>query len=313
LQGKQGGNVAMHNAQHRGNALLRALEHMAQLGQSAVSPGPRADRVASGAACRRFTRANRHSRRREAQTSRRRRCGGAGERCRPRATRPPPAAFNRPRGHCIMSSELIAAITDPMVRELASRGAVRSFPKNTVIINEGDRGDSLFVILSGKVKVYVSDDDGREMILDHYGPGDYVGEMALDGRPRSASVMTLEPTSCSVVTRDALRAAIVANADVAMALIGTLIERARIATDNVKNLALMDVYGRVARLLLSIAKEQPDGKLVVPERMTQQDIADRVGASRDMISRIFKDLTIGGYVTVVDRIITINRKPPARW
>ncbi|MDZ7653049.1 MAG: Crp/Fnr family transcriptional regulator [Burkholderiaceae bacterium] len=212
-----------------------------------------------------------------------------------------------------MSSELIAAITDPMVRELASRGAVRSFPKNTVIINEGDRGDSLFVILSGRVKVYVSDDDGREMILDQYGPGDYVGEMALDGRPRSASVMTLEPTSCSVVTRDALRAAIVANADVAMALIGTLIERARIATDNVKNLALMDVYGRVARLLLSIAKEQPDGKLVVPERMTQQDIADRVGASRDMISRIFKDLTIGGYVTVVDRIITINRKPPARW
>ncbi len=212
-----------------------------------------------------------------------------------------------------MSSDLIAAIGDPMVRELASRGAVRSFPKNTVIINEGDRGDSLFVILQGKVKVYVSDDDGREMILDHYSAGDYVGEMALDGQPRSASVMTLEPTSCAIVTRDALRAAIVANPDVAMALIGTLIERARIATDNVKNLALMDVYGRVARLLLSIAKEQPDGKLVVPERMTQQDIADRVGASRDMISRIFKDLTIGGYVTVIDRIITINRKPPARW
>lgn len=212
-----------------------------------------------------------------------------------------------------MSSDLIAAISDPMVRELASRGAVRSFPKNTVIINEGDRGDTFFVILQGKVKVYVSDDDGREMILDHYGAGDYVGEMALDGQPRSASVMTLEPTTCAVVTKDALRAAIVANPDVAMALISTLIERARIATDNVKNLALMDVYGRVARLLLSIAKEQPDGKLVVPERMTQQDIADRVGASRDMISRIFKDLTIGGYVTVVDRIITINRKPPARW
>jgi CRP/FNR family cyclic AMP-dependent transcriptional regulator len=98
-----------------------------------------------------------------------------------------------------------------------------------------------------------------------------------------------------------------------MALIYALIDRARIATDNVKNLALMDVYGRVARLLLSLAKEQPDGKLVVPEKMTQQDIADRVGASRDMISRIFKDLTIGGYVSVVDRVITINRRPPARW
>lgn len=211
------------------------------------------------------------------------------------------------------SEQLMAAIGDPMVRELATRGQTRTFPKNTVIINEGDRGDSLFVILSGKVKVYVSDDDGREMVLDIHGPGDYVGEMSLDGRPRSASVMTLEPTTCAVVTRDALREAIAHNPDVAMALISTLIDRARIATDNVKNLALMDVYGRVARLLLSLAREQPDGKLVVPERMTQQDIADRVGASRDMVSRIFKDLTVGGYVTVVDRQITINRKPPARW
>jgi len=211
------------------------------------------------------------------------------------------------------TEQLIAAIEDPMVRELASRGQPRNFPRNTVIINEGDRGDSVFVILAGKVKVYVSDDDGREMILNVLTQSDYVGEMSLDGRPRSASVMTLETTMCSVVTRDALRAAIAANPDVAMALISTLIDRARIATDNVKNLALMDVYGRVARLLLSLAKEQPDGKLVVPDRMTQQDIADRVGASRDMISRIFKDLTIGGYVTVADRVITINRKPPARW
>jgi CRP/FNR family cyclic AMP-dependent transcriptional regulator len=210
------------------------------------------------------------------------------------------------------SEQAINEIGDPMVRELAKRGQVRTFPKNAVIINEGDRGDSLYIILSGKVKVYVSDDDGREMILDIYGPGDYVGEMALDGRPRSASVMTQEPTSCSVVTRDELRSAISANPDIAMALIATLIDRARIATDNVKNLALMDVYGRVARLLLSLAKED-GGKLVVPERMTQQDIADRVGASRDMISRIFKDLTIGGYVTIENRTITIHRKPPARW
>jgi len=210
------------------------------------------------------------------------------------------------------AEQAIGDIGDPMVRELAARGQVRTFPKNAVIINEGDRGDSLYVILSGRVKVYVSDDDGREMILDIYGPGDYVGEMALDGRPRSASVMTLEPTSCSVVTREELRAAIAANPDIAMSLIATLIDRARIATDNVKNLALMDVYGRVARLLLSLAKED-NGKLVVPERMTQQDIADRVGASRDMISRIFKDLTVGGYVTIENRTITIHRKPPARW
>ena len=211
------------------------------------------------------------------------------------------------------AASAIEAISDPMVRELAERGQMRTFPRNTIIINEGDRGDSLFVIIAGKVKVFVSDRDGREMILDIHGCGDYVGEMALDGRPRSASVMTLEPTTCSVLTRDALRVAIAANPDVAMSLISTLIERARIATDNVKNLALMDVYGRVARLLLSMAQEETDGTLVVRERMTQQDIADRVGASRDMISRILKELTIGGYVTIADRQITLHRKPPPRW
>ncbi len=207
----------------------------------------------------------------------------------------------------------IDAIADPLVRELAQRGQVRTIARNTVFIHEGEMGDSLFVILSGRVKVFVADAEGREMVLDFHGPGDYVGEMALDGRPRAASVMAVEPTVVSVLTREALRAAIAANADVAMNLICTLIERARIATENVRNLALMDVYGRVARLLLSLAVEQPDGKMVVPERLTQQEIADRVGASRDMVSRIFKDLTIGGYVTVVDRQITINRKPPARW
>jgi len=211
------------------------------------------------------------------------------------------------------ADERIEAIADPLVRELARRGVVRSLARNTVFIHEGEQGDSLFVILSGRVKVFVADAEGREMVLDFHGPGDYVGEMALDGRPRAASVMAVEPTVVSVLTREALRAAIAANPDVAMNLIGTLIERARIATENVRNLALMDVYGRVARLLLSLAVERPDGKMVVPERLTHQDIADRVGASRDMVSRIFKDLTIGGYVTVVDRQITINRKPPPRW
>jgi CRP/FNR family transcriptional regulator, cyclic AMP receptor protein len=208
--------------------------------------------------------------------------------------------------------QAIAAIEDPVARELATRGQLRSFAKNTVFINEGERADSLFVIISGRVKIYVSDAQGREMILDILGSGHYVGEMALDGGPRSASVQTMEATTCALVSREALRAAVAADPDLAMALIGKLISRARIATDTVKHLALTDVYGRVARLLLSLARER-DGKLVVPERMTQQDIADRVGASRDMISRIFKDLTAGGYVSVVDRQITLHRRPPARW
>jgi CRP/FNR family cyclic AMP-dependent transcriptional regulator len=207
----------------------------------------------------------------------------------------------------------IEALADPLVRDLARAARCAAWRATRSFIQEGETGDSLYVILSGRVKVFVADADGREMVLDFHGPGDYVGEMSLDGRPRSASVMAVEPTVCSALTREALRAAIVANPDLAMNLICTLIERARTATENVRSLALMDVYGRVARLLLSLAVEQPGGKMVVPERLTQQDIADRVGASRDMVSRIFKDLTTGGYVTVVDRQITINRRPPARW
>jgi CRP/FNR family cyclic AMP-dependent transcriptional regulator len=208
---------------------------------------------------------------------------------------------------------LIESIADTRVRELARIGQLRSMPRGTVFIHEGERGDSLYVILAGRVKVFVADDEGREMVLDIHEPGDYVGEMSLDGRPRAASVITMEPTVCSVLSREVLRSAIAADPDVAMHLISTLIGRARAATESVRNLALMDVYGRVARLLLSLAVEQPDGRLVVTEKLTQQEIADRVGASRDMVSRIFKDLTKGGYVTVVDRRIVINRKPPARW
>jgi len=210
------------------------------------------------------------------------------------------------------SSAQLAAIGDSFTRELAGLGRLRSYPKNTVFITEGDSSDSVFVILSGKVKAFVSDAEGHELILNTQGPGDYVGEMALDGKPRSASVVTLEPSTFSVVQREPLRDAIRRNPDFALVMIAKVIERAREATDNVKNLALLDVYGRVARLLLNMAVEA-DGKLRIPEKITQQEIAERVGASRDMVSRIFRDLTVGGYITVENRIITINKKPPARW
>ncbi len=207
----------------------------------------------------------------------------------------------------------LAAIDDAFVRELAKLGRVRSYPKNTVIITEGDSSDSVFVILSGKVKAFVSDAEGHELILNTQAPGDYVGEMALDGKPRSASVVTLEPTTFSVVQREPLRDAIRRNPDFALDMIAKVIERAREATDNVKNLALLDVYGRVARLLLNMAVEAEDGKMRIPEKITQQEIAERVGASRDMVSRIFRDLTVGGYISVENRIITLNKRPPQRW
>ena len=210
------------------------------------------------------------------------------------------------------SAAQLQGIADSFTRQLASLGRVRAYPKNTVFITEGDSSDSVFVILTGRVKVFISDTEGHEMILDTQGPGEYVGEMALDGKPRSASVMTLEPSTFAVIGREPVRDHIRQNPDFALDMISKIIDRARIATSSVKDLALLDVYGRVARLLLNLSVEK-DGKLVIPEKLTQQEIAERVGASRDMVSRIFRDLTTGGYITVENRFITINKKPPARW
>ncbi|HET6265743.1 MAG TPA: Crp/Fnr family transcriptional regulator, partial [Usitatibacter sp.] len=188
------------------------------------------------------------------------------------------------------SAAQLQGIVDAFVRQLAALGRVRTYPKNTVFITEGDSSDSVFVVLSGKVKVFISDTEGHEMILDTQGPGEYVGEMALDGNPRSASVMTLEPSTFSVVARDPIREAIRKDPDFALDMISKIIDRARLATSGMKDLALLDVYGRVARLLLNMAVEK-GGKLLIPEKLTQQEIAERVGASRDMVSRIFRDLT----------------------
>lgn len=206
----------------------------------------------------------------------------------------------------------LAPLAQETLRAIAASGVVRKFPKNAVLINEGEQGDSLFIVLAGRVKVFASNAAGREVVIDFHGPGEYVGEMSIDGRARSASVVTVEPTTCAVVSRAQFREFVLAHPEFAYHLIEKLIERARRATDNVKSLALSDVYGRLVRLLTSLAIER-DGRLAVPERLTQQDIAERVGASRDMVSKLLKDLVAGGYLAVEDRTIVILRKPPPGW
>ena len=189
---------------------------------------------------------------------------------------------------------------------------MRRYPPNAVLISEGDTADSLYILLSGRVKVYSTSPNGKEVVITTHGAGEYFGELALDGGVRSASVMTMEKTVCSVVTGATLREFIEAHPEFALHLIRKLIGRVRQATDSVKSLALQDVYGRVVHLLdeLSIAFE---GKRIVGERLTQQDVAERVGSSREMVSRIFKDLTAGGYISVSAGRITIHRKLPAGW
>jgi CRP/FNR family cyclic AMP-dependent transcriptional regulator len=208
--------------------------------------------------------------------------------------------------------DAFAPLQPETLRAIAATGVVRSFPRNTVLINEGDLGDALYVILSGRVKVFSSNEAGREFVIDFHAAGEYVGEMTLDGEPRSASVMTVEPTTCAVVNRTQFRDFILAHPDFAMHLIERLIHRVRVTTGNLKSLALSDVYGRLVRLLNALAKNV-DGRQVVMEKLTQQEIADRVGASRDMIGKLLKDLVAGGYLGVEERTISILKKLPTGW
>jgi CRP/FNR family transcriptional regulator, cyclic AMP receptor protein len=201
----------------------------------------------------------------------------------------------------------------PELRALAQRGELRRYRKGTLLIEEGDHGDSLYLIVSGRVKAFSLGNNDREITFGVYGPGEYVGEMSLDGGPRSASVITLEATSCAVITRHTLRAHIAMHPDFALDLIARVIRRARLATNNARSMALLDVYGRVTRLLEEIAVAQPDGTRLIEQRLTHAAIASRVGCSREMVSRLMKDLEQGGYVDLDGRSMTIRRPLPARW
>ncbi|MBL8306975.1 MAG: Crp/Fnr family transcriptional regulator [Rubrivivax sp.] len=205
----------------------------------------------------------------------------------------------------------IDALGDDLLREIARRGGVRTWPANAVLVTEEDRSDALFIILSGRVKAYGSGDDGREVVYATQGAGEYFGEMTLDGGPRSASIMTLEPTTCAVVPGPDVREFLASHPDFALHLVKKLIRLARASTEHVKSLALEDVYQRIARMLRKLAQDE-GGVLTLPERMTQQDIADRVGSSREMVSRVFKPLLEGGYVEMRGGRIALLRKLPAR-
>jgi CRP/FNR family cyclic AMP-dependent transcriptional regulator len=195
---------------------------------------------------------------------------------------------------------------------LAASGHVVRYPKGAVIITQGDPSDALYVIITGRVKVYLSDENGREMVLATCGPGDYLGELALDQGVRSASVAALEPCSLSYVTQQSFKDYLARDPTAAFDLVVRLIGRLRSATQELRSLALMDVYSRVSRLLQELAVEK-DGHLMIDQPLTQQQIAERVACSREMISRVFKELTDGGYIRIEKRRIHILRRLPNRF
>lgn len=206
----------------------------------------------------------------------------------------------------------LTALADRDVTALAGHGVERSYARGAIVVSEGDTTDALYIILAGRVKVFVADSEGRELVLGEMVKGEYFGEMVLDGGPRSASIMTQEKTRFAVVARDAFVAYLNANPAFALRLIKQLIRRVRTLTGSVKSLALLDVYGRVARLLIELA--QPDGAdSAIPGRLTHQEFASRIGASREMVTRILKDLQNGGYIVVEAQRIVVKKELPAHW
>jgi CRP/FNR family cyclic AMP-dependent transcriptional regulator len=191
---------------------------------------------------------------------------------------------------------LFASVPDEQLRLLATVVSRRSATRSSIVIAAGDPTDSLYIILSGRLKVMMSDADGKEVILSMLGPGEFFGEMGLiDDNPRSASVVAVEPCDLLVITRRDFRKCMADNLEMAMAVMRGLVRRLREADRKIGSLALLDVYGRVARLLLDMS-ETVDGQKMVTRRLPKQDIAKMIGASREMVSRVMKDLQTGGYI-----------------
>jgi len=205
---------------------------------------------------------------------------------------------------------IFSGLSRPELDILENHMITRTFRKNTVIINEGDQANSLYIILSGMVKVFLSNEGGKEIIINTLGEGDHFGELALlDDAPRSASVMTTEKSSLGTISKTDFVNVVSKHPELALKLIQELTRRVRLLSENVKTLALMDVYGRVAKTLLGMAKHE-DGMLLIENRPTQQDIANRIGASREMVARIMKDLATGDYISIDGKRLIINEKLP---
>ncbi len=204
--------------------------------------------------------------------------------------------------------ESVTADLPPSLRLLAARGMARSYRRGTVLIEEGSQGDSLYLILSGSLRAYGCDARGREVTYGIYGPGEYVGEMSLDGGPRSASVITEQASRCVLLTRASLQAHIAEHPEFAFELLTKVIRRARAATLSTKQLALNDVYGRLKALLEATTATSDEILL------THQAMAQRLGCSREMVSKLVKDLELGGYLErVANGRYRRLKALPARW
>jgi CRP/FNR family cyclic AMP-dependent transcriptional regulator len=189
---------------------------------------------------------------------------------------------------------------------------IKRYRKNTVIIEKDDDANALYILRQGQVKAYVADENGKEIILSQQGPGAILGELALLADiPRTASVMTLENCEFLVLTKRSFLQCVQSHPNIALNLIRALAKQVQSLTESVTDFALLDVYGRIAKILRDSAEEE-DGRMITP-KFTHQQIADRVGASREMVSKILKDLKLGGYLSSDGKRYVLHRALPAKW
>ena len=191
--------------------------------------------------------------------------------------------------------------------ERLSRVAVRRRAgRGDQVVRSGESADALLILLTGRAKVTNFDEEGREIILAWLGPGEFFGEMGLiDGSARSASVVAVENCELLAIGKQEFQRCMQDNFQVAQKLMQILVRRLREADRNIESLALLDVYGRVARLLLDLSEEE-DGKRLVKKKISKQDMARMIGASREMVSKVMRDLEVGGYIISSGDQITIT-------
>ena len=205
-----------------------------------------------------------------------------------------------------------APLSDSL-RALARRGVLHRLRRGVQIITEGDRGDSLYIVLSGQLRAFSTGVDEREVTYGIHGPGEYVGEMGLDGGLRSANVQTLQASVCALVTRATLERHLAEDPSFAFELLAKVIRRARAATLGLRQIALLDVYGRLTALLEDLAVPAADGDRVVDPAPSHLELSRLLGCSREMVSKVTKDLEKGGYVRVGRRRVVLCKVLPARW
>lgn len=207
---------------------------------------------------------------------------------------------------------LLAGLPSAELENLEATAKIRSFDKNTIIVSQGDESNSLYIIRSGRVRVYLDDERGRQIIINNLGTGEYFGELALlSDTVRSANVMTTEPSSMVILRKQAFMECLKSNLSVSMSVISYLVDRVQALTDDLSSLAWQDVYNRLVRFLTEHS-QIIDGKQIT-EKVTHQEIANTVGASREMISRILSDLKTGGYISNQGKYIVVEKKLPSAW